>query len=278
MSLSILTLDAAHPTLDDHRPGGLPLFGTAMGIGALIEAGATDGLWDGACRIQAVDVHAPYILDHPGPHRLAVELGVAGDGTVRSPGQPGGEDVVHFAGHIGQGTLPIAWHAPTLPDLGPAHTVDQRSIYQAFFHGPTFQVVGAARLSGSALFARLAHPPAIGVIAPVNRLIEFGLQSAGLLELAISRRMMIPSSIDSIDVFAPAPTFADEDIVAQARQTRESSSITRSDIAIWAKSGILLMQISGYRTVELPFPIELQKIADLRERLCEIDNHQEPVT
>jgi len=271
VSVTILTLDPAHPTLDDHRPGGHPLFGTAMGIGALIEAGAVSGHCVDACRARVVQVRAPYILDHPGPHRLTVELGASGEATVRSPGQPGRADVVHFEGHIGQGVPLAPWQAPMVPDLGPAHAVDQQRIYQAFFHGPTFQVVRAARFWGSALFARLADPPVPGAIAQVCRLIEFGLQSAGLLELAISGRMMIPSAIDSLDIIDLGRPLAGADVFAHATQESEAAGTTRSDIAIWAKPGVLLMQISGYRTVELPFPMELQKIAELRDNLRKID-------
>ena len=277
MSMTILTLDPAHPTLDDHRPGGHPLFGTAMGIGALIEAATAIGLCGSACRAEAVQVHAPYILDHPGPHRVTVELGTSGEGTVRSPGQNGCADVVHFAGRIGQGIPSASWQAPIVPDLGPEHAVERQRIYKAFFHGPTFQVVWAARLCGSDLFARLADAPSSAAIAQVSRLIEFGLQSAGLLELAISGRMMIPSAIGSIDVFDPGQALTGAAVFAHATQARETASATRSDIAIWAEPAILLMRISGYRTVELPFSMELQKIAELRESLRNIDSCQESI-
>ena len=277
MSMKILTLNPAHPTLDDHRPGGHPLFGTAMGIGALIEAATANGLCGGACRAQALQVCAPYILDDPGPHRLTVELGASGEGTVRSPGQEGCADTLHFSGRIGEGTSTIPWQAPIVPDLGPVQAVDQQRIYQAFFHGPTFQVVGAARFCGSHLFARLADAPSSGAIAQVSRLIEFGLQSAGLLELAISGRMMIPSAIDSIDVFDLDQVFEGAGIFAHATQACESASTTRSDIAIWAEPGVLLMQICGYRTVELPFPMERKKIVELCASLRKIDGCQESV-
>lgn len=257
-----LYLDPTHPTLDHHRPGRDPLFGTAMGIAAMLDAAAHDG--DVPTGIRAVTVAAPYILATPGPHRLSVEVDArsgADDAAARlmSPG------TTHFTGVVewrGQASPPPAEVA------APGAAVDAETIYATFFHGPAFQVVAAARLAGSGLaasglVATASTAPAIAALPPVVRLIEFGLQSAGLLELALTGRMRVPHAVAHIALLAPLP-HASAPLVATARQRHEGDAVV-SDIVVGGDRSIVA--IAGYATVDLPFPADGAGLAGLRRAL-----------
>jgi len=242
-----IDLDPAHPSLDHHRPGEFPLFGTAMAIGAMIDATKASG------GIRDVAIHRPYVLTTGGMHRLFVEVGRDG-GAVRVVSPEG----VHFEGRVEEAAK-VETSAVVASDVDWDGAVAAAEIYRSFFHGPAFQLVAAARFTGTALVSRLSSRPSVAALPELVRLIEFGLQSAGLLELGLSGRMMIPHHIARVAVHGPLREA--EAIFTEARQRPDGLC----DIIVSSDRPIL--SIEGYATVDLPFPADGAKLDSLRQSL-----------
>lgn len=242
-----IDLDPAHPSLDHHRPGEFPLFGTAMAISAMVDATKVAG---GICDVV---IHRPYLLTTPGVHRLFVEFGGDG-GAVRVVSNEG----VHFEGRIEEAAK-IDTSAVVDSDVDWDGAVAAAEIYRSFFHGPAFQLVAAARFTGATLISRLSSQQSVAALPELVRLIEFGLHSAGLLELALSGRMMIPHHIARVAVDGPLREA--EAVFAEARQRPDGVC----DIIVSSDRPIL--SIKGYATVDLPFPADGAKLGSLRQSL-----------
>lgn len=265
-------LDASHPSLDHHRPGGLPLFGTAMGIDTI--AGFARQVFAPlvVVSIEAVAIHGPCIMADNTQRRLTVEFQAARpDEAPRSvlarltdPARAGRQSV-HFEARVRVGTTPRLQpddrRTPRTIDAPGA--VDADEIYRAYFHGPAFQVIANAGFDGDRVMSVLA--PGTGLIPDTARILEFGLQSSGLLELALSGRMMVPHRIDRIDYAASGRVEAGCRIHAEARLHNGAGG--GNDITIADDTGRLLMHIENYQTVPLPFASDLSAASDLGAKL-----------
>jgi hypothetical protein len=269
--LFFVDLDAAHPSLDHHRPGGAPLFGTAMGIDALAAAARQAARNLAIVAIERIEIHHPGILAEGEKRRLTVEF------DARSEGRQG----PLLSGRIvtPAGAAPEILHVRACfrlgrsmpPSLGPASTphrwagaaVTARDIYGVYFHGPAFQVIAGAAFLGDALIAALAPPPRAAEIPAMARLIEFGLQTSGLLALARTGGMLIPHRIGRIVV--PQSLFADDaaPVVAVATPGATDTGKPATDIEILDAANAVLIRIEGYETVPLPFASDLTAAAAL---------------
>ncbi len=269
-----IDLDPAHPTLDDHRPGGLPLFGTAMGLGAMVSALRSQHPSITRICIEDVRIAEPCILSTDAAHRLETVLGDIQhneggsfrDALVRTPQRADEAEVAHFRARL-RGDMQPSDSTRSLDPPSPIGlTVTGDEIYQVFFHGPSFQVVGAVQRNGDTLTAHLSDLPASRALMPEVRLIEFAMQAAGLLELSLSGEMRVPLRIGRITLSI------DEQVLTGATATvaqhgKSSLSGRSSDIHISAKSGTEILAIAAYETVELPFPIDQSSLKALGHRI-----------
>lgn len=249
MKRTEIALDPTHLTLDHHRPGEFALFGTAMGVAAMI------GAVDGATGIDAVAIHRPFLLTDPATQRLFVEI--ASDGLAA---RIVSHDAIHFEGRVHK-TVPKRVEIDPAFDHDFSDAVTAAHIYDSFFHGPAFQLVAAARFTGKSLISRLSTAPATLALPDQTRLIEFALQSAGLLELALTGRMMVPDGIAHLTV-SNRVAFSPRSVVANATQRPHGLS----DISVHA-DGQPLLTIIGYATVALPFAFDAAKLTRLRAAL-----------
>jgi hypothetical protein len=152
--------------------------------------------------------------------------------------------------------------APAFPD---GQAVDGSEIYRLFFHGPAFRVVAAAEWREGSLLARLnnALPPwrRDGRAPPgAPRLLEFALQSAGLLALAEQPAMEIPRHIARIDRYLPTA----ETAVLFAKASRGADGI---DIDLFDRDGLVHLRVAGYRTAPLPYPVGRDRMEALHQAL-----------
>lgn len=266
-----ITLDVGHPGLDHHRPGGRPLLGTVLGLGAL--ASVARGLTTGRriAAVTSIGVHEPWIHSEGRSLRL--------DARVERRDQA--QDLVHASLFSGAETDAQALHLradfrlvtgepATLMPLSqplapPMPGISAGEIYRVFFHGPAFQVVAQAGRRSEAMVSRLAVNVHTAAIPPMARLLEFALQTAGLLELSASGRMMIPHAIAAVEHAAPADEGADPEIVGRALFDADGASIS---IEVATARGLRLMTVRGYRTVALPFASDTTAAATLGQRLA----------
>jgi hypothetical protein len=266
MSRQTIRLDPAAPYLADHQPGGRPLLGTVASLEILAEA-ASPLMGGIPRRIEAVDIVAPLILAS-GAFRTA---------RIECRAMVGGIAVCSLESGVGASaarhlSCRFLSRAPDYSPrrqpmaLGP-HAVDRDEIYSLFFHGPTFQVVAAAEWRDGVLLARLNAPlppwhidgrPAL--MAP--RLIEFALQSAGLLAMGDQPAMAIPRHIARIEYFLPSDERSLPELFAAA--TPGEAGI---DIDLFDLEGRVHMRIAGYRTTALPYPIAQDRMDALHRAL-----------
>jgi len=278
-----LRLDVNEPYLTDHRPGGDPLFSTVMGLEAAVAAARQVASTPAPASLRAVRVLEPYIALGTGPH--VVELSIrASSGNPRRcfdctlfSRQDDGQVSCHLQVQVEFSGAPVdaaataaSMRASPSDGLAP-RAVTQRDVYALFFHGPAFQVVASAAVRSGLMQCRFAsglppshrHRPSDSEIAP--RLLEFALQSAGLLELTDSGRMMIPHSIGRVDRFSSVDVDYSGELVSVARfGSPERSSI---DVDILDERGRLMMRVGQYRTEPLPFVGNATAAARLRRLL-----------
>ena len=157
----------------------------------------------------------------------------------------------HFVGSVRLRTEPVAWERGE-PITEPGATVPPERVYELYFHGPAYQVVGATWQDGPASFARLADPlpPNHTTEAPAlaqPRLVELCFQTAGLWEAVQHGRMALPQHVDRVRLLHEPQDGA---VYAQAVQHGEEF-----DCAVRDASGEVLLTVEGYRTVALPDPV-----------------------
>jgi hypothetical protein len=255
-----------------------------MAIEAAV-AGARFFAPDGKATVADVHVYKPYILTANRPHAIDLSVVRRKDRmgafvcTLSSVQSANPEELpvthlragVRFAAPDDPATRvppPPVTRQFQFPSRGPLVTA--ADIYALFFHGPSFQVVGEAQYRSGEMRCRLAQNlprshRAGGTASQVApRLIEFALQSAGLLEVARNGRMRIPDFIGSIERFVPIDVDAQTQIFAMASYGTVNEAFINVDVV--DASGRLILRVNEYRTVVLPFSFSADAIAALHVR------------
>ena len=260
-------LRASEPFLDHHRPGGHPLFGTAMGIelmcrGATAATSTTKLL---PARLSDVTVRSPIIVhDATAVAFVTATPTRAPDGaafacTITTHAK---SNEVHFTAIVLLAANPRPTPHAARPNHGDTFPVNAAAIYSLFFHGPAFQVIAAAGLVGATMVSRIATQlPALSsgnedndeTWVAMPRLIEACLQTAGLLDIATRSKMMIPHGIDDIELFETRPS-PNEQLHATARRTLSRSGTEAVDIDLQHPDGSIVLRVRGYETRQLSFP------------------------
>lgn len=270
-----LPLEVDQPYLRDHQPGGHPLFSTVMGLEAIVAAARQVRASNAPALLEDIRVFEPYIARHDGPHRVELLIEHSSqtpdselDCTVLSR-LADGTECHHLDARV---TFPAeASHIARGPHMNPARMTSPASVYDLFFHGPSFQVVAGVGFHEGQMICRLrqplppSHRDRSGDSETAPRLIEFGLQCAGLLELAVSGRMMIPHSIARIERFSALEVDHPGSMMSIARFAPGAPSSV--DIDIIDERGRLVLRIDQYRTEPLPFGVNQAAAARLRAEL-----------
>jgi hypothetical protein len=266
-------LDSSEPYLDDHRPGGHPLFGTVMGLELMarsVVALAECPLWT-PIRVTQVIVGDPIIVEkasttaYVGATRSRVERGEVFRCQVMTRDDT---SVTHFSATL-ECMKPISHATATnVSVLDTPLPVQASEVYALFFHGPTFRVLQRAGLAHDAVVAEVAtrlpdltSDPHDTSVLP-SRLIEACLQTAGLLEIATRSRMMIPSRIGSIECSGAHSPMPDR-LFTRARRSVDPRRTDAVDIDLIDLDGICWLKVRGYETLPLPFPSDTAAIGDL---------------
>jgi NAD(P)-dependent dehydrogenase (short-subunit alcohol dehydrogenase family) len=259
------TLDPKEqPFLNDHRGDRVTaLLPAVMGMEGMVETArllAPD--WTLAA-VEDVDFLAPLKFYRDEPRTLTISALIHPDGEdllaecrVEAERQlPGSEDplrTTHFTGRVRlTRTDPAAQHAD--PPVREGTEVSTDDVYAAYFHGPAYQVVGAAWRDGDRSVAQFAsdlpvnHTPGDQPTQAAPRLIELCFQTAGLWEIGRDGRMALPTHVTRA-VVLPA---ADETVEGPLTVTAQQGS-AGFDCIVTDPSGSVLVRLEGYRTVELP--------------------------
>lgn len=237
-----ISVDPAQPYLRDHDVG-VPLFGTVLSLEAMSESvhlllGKLPRL------ITGVTAGSDCLISRPKSLRCAVGAGAGPVHTVLTDG----------ADLIFQADMDFLSPPAPPPQSSPVllrTPADSSMIYRCFFHGPSLRVVACACPWNGCMTARFASalPPLTGdgrlnTLIPM-RLIEFCLQTSGLLDAAFRQEMSVPLSIARIELYQPAHI---NGVWSLARY-----GAAGTDIRAYNDDGEPVLSVLGYRTKPMPY-------------------------
>ncbi len=274
------TLDPARqPFLSDHQISGTPVLPGVMGIEGLAETARILFPEMHLGKITDVCFHAPFKFYRGQARTIQLQADLAADG----------DDIVAYCRLVGSRTL----HGQTEPEItthftasvrlvskpaeparaakvAPCQTrkVDARDIYRLYFHGPAYQVVQTSWRAGEDVVGLYAanlpadHEPSERPTIVSPRLIELCFQTAGLWELAAASRMGLPYRIDEVMIHLPNAD-ANKALYAVVRPGKDGAF----DARVVDERGSVRLTLRGYRTMQLPDPIETKLLAPLQAAL-----------
>jgi hypothetical protein len=274
------TLDPAEqPFLGDHQIEGTPVLPGVMGIEAFAEvAGLPLPGWH-PVEIEDVEFLAPCKFYRGEPRTLTVTATYRPDGDrvvadCRLVGsrslanQPEPQVTTHFSGRVHLARAPLADEvtAPAPSPDGKGTTAD--AIYGVYFHGPAYQVLerawrgdqGPVGLFATGLPDDHVPPERPEVASP--RLIELFFQTAGIWEIGRHGRFGLPQRVGQI-VLHPAL-----DAPAGRVEAVVEPGDDGFDGRVVDEAGSVLVEVRGYRTVELPGGVDPERQAPLAEAMA----------
>jgi hypothetical protein len=218
--------------------------------------------------IEDVEFLAPVKFYRDEPRTLTIRASVSRDGSdLRArcllegerllPGSAEPQKTTHFTGTVVlTKKAPPPEHVDAIAEQTP--TVAKENVYDLYFHGPAYQVVGQAWQDDGAAVGRLAeHLPADQVPAVdtllVPRLEELCFQVAGLWEAGREGRLALPAHVDRLSVGGPTATGGGDALVAIARPMPGATGAF--DCQVLDPQGRVLLRLEGYRTVPMPGPL-----------------------
>ncbi len=262
---------AAQPFLNDHRIDGTPVLPGVMGIEAFAEA--VRAMFPDRVATVIEDVHflAPFKLYRDEPRTISVRATFEADGddvvaNCRLIGErqlPRGVEVTeHFRGRLRLSSDRGPGQTARVPNGGSSAEVPSEVIYQAYFHGPAYQVLDAVWPDGELVVGRVAsdlpanHTPEDQPLATAPRLLEACFQTAGLWEMGTHQRMGLPMQVGRLELLAH-PSEATGRLLVVVEPDAESGEYAAQVVD---EQGTVFVDLRGYRTVELPGPIDARII------------------
>ncbi len=274
------TLDPARqPFLYDHQISGTPVLPGVMGIEGLVETAKVLFPEMHLGRISDVCFHSPFKFYRGQARTLKLQADFSADG----------DDIVAHCRLVGSRTL----HGQTEPEVTthftacvrlvskpaepakaarvmPCETkrVEAHDIYRLYFHGPAYQVIDTSWRAGEDVVGLYSanlpanHEPAERPTIASPRLIELCFQTAGLWELAAAGRMGLPYRIDEVMIHLPDAD-AKKALYAVVRPGRDGAF----DARIVDERGSVHLTLRGYRTMQLPDPIEATLLTPVQAAL-----------
>ncbi len=269
---------AAEPFLADHRIDGTPVLPGVMGVEAFAEVARLLHPERVVTAIEDIDFLAPFKFYRDEPRELKVvarftldgddilaRCRMVGERTLATSDEP--QVTVHFTAtvRLSAEANDAAGRDPTPPG---ATVVPAADIYRIYFHGPAYQVLAEAWPTAAGAAGRLVDSlppdhsaPAATVTDP--RLVELCFQTAGVLEIATTAAMALPSHIDRL-VLRSRLEAATGPVQALVHPTGDGGF----DAAVVDGDGNVLLELGGYRTIELPGGLDDELVAPLRDGMA----------
>jgi hypothetical protein len=275
------TLDPAEqPFLGDHQIDGTPVLPGVMGIEAFAEVAALPLPGWHPIAVEDVEFLAPCKFYRHEPRTLEItadfrreEDEIVADcrlvGRRQLANQPEPQVTTHFTGRVRLARAPLGDEAPTPPPPSPdgrGTTAD--AIYGVYFHGPAFRVLERAWRGDQGPVGLYAtdlpsdHVPADRPELASPRLIELFFQTAGIWEIGRHGRFGLPQHVDRI-VLRPA---------LDAPHGRVEALVETLDGGFGGRvvdeGGAVLVDVQGYRTIELPGGVDPERQIPLAEAMA----------
>ncbi len=264
------------PFLDDHRIDGTPVLPGVMGMEAFAEVAALPFPEMHVQALEDVDFQAPFKFYRDEPRAVTVEAQYFADGddivarcrlvgSRTLPNQEEPQVTVHFTGSVRLSPEPLQAASADVPaEIQIAASADD--VYAIYFHGPAYQVLDSAwRSDGGVVGAMQSKlPPNDASDADLRvrpRLIELCFQTAGIWEMGTEGRMGLPMHVTRAIVHEGKP------------QGKVAAVVTPTDddgyhARVVDDTGQVLIELSGYRTVQLPGALDDDLVAPLRDAMA----------
>jgi hypothetical protein len=184
------------------------------------------------------------------------------------PGSTEPQRTTHFTGTVRLSTTePQLEHAEVVKEDAPI--LSGSRVYDFYFHGPAYQVVGSSWRHNGGNAARLAdalpddHAPMDVPTVAAPRLVELCFQTAGLWEAAHDGRLALPRHVGAVRVLRD-PALVTGPLYAVASQVED-----HFDCSVRNADGDIVVIVEGYGTTALPVPLPDDIHHDLSEVLAQ---------
>jgi len=276
------TLDPAkQPFLFDHQINETPVLPGVMGIEAMAETARLLFPDSHIGAVENVRFLAPFKFYRGQPRSLKIqaEFHAAGNDIVADcrllgartlHGQSEPEITLHFTGQVrlvSGRRKPQKEKLIAMPKNGAR--VEASDIYRLYFHGPAYQVIDSAWKDGEnivALFARdlpANHEPSDLPVAVYPRLIELCFQTASLSGLALQSRLGLPHAFEELQVLSLPDGKSNAKFFSVIGQNPDGSY----DARLVDDGGAVYLVLRGYKTMDLPDPVQAELVQPLRSAL-----------
>jgi hypothetical protein len=270
------------PFLFDHQIDAVPVLPGVMGVEAFAAAASLAFPDLHVVAVEDIEFQAPFKFYRNEPRTVTVRADFRrdGDDVVAScrligsrtlANQPDPQVTTHFTGTVRLAADPPSVSGVSTP-AGTGPELESGPVYDIYFHGPAYQVIDRVWNAGTEVVGSMAaelpsnHVPSDRPLATTPRLTELIFQTAGVWEIATSGTMALPLHIDRV-VYTGKPTSA----VGQLRAVVTPRADGAFDAVVVDEEGTGFVSLSGYRTVQLPAPLDSAAATQLREAMTKED-------
>ncbi|MFN2107134.1 MAG: SDR family NAD(P)-dependent oxidoreductase [Candidatus Promineifilaceae bacterium] len=265
------TLDpAVQPFLFDHVPDEeTPWLPGVMAIEGLAEAAALLAPGFHVDSVRHVEMSGAFKFFHSEPRTLYLNVfaepgqdgTLAARVTLHSITAPAREGLpMRTQVHFRAGVL-LASQISAMPDVEftPPENAEMpttaEQIYKIFFHGPAYQVIERAGVSGSRAVSRMAdqlptdREPAGARMLMAPRLVELCFQSAAQWSVETKEAMAFPIGVESLSVYLQENDTGAARLFALVNTEDDGETF---DARVVDENGRVYVDLRGYRTVSRP--------------------------
>jgi NAD(P)-dependent dehydrogenase (short-subunit alcohol dehydrogenase family) len=270
--------DPAHdPYLNDHRIDGVVVLPGVMAVETFAEAARLLQPDMEVISVEDLAFEAPLKLYRDEPRQAYVRLirtlhgqecvWLASMETTRSLVGGKQQTTRHFRARIRMDHQASLVKGELPNGNGNSKVLGRQAIYQAYFHGPSFQVLEKVTTSEDGQLAgwmdlSRQKPPLANTGALIARpmLTELAFQAAGIAEMHSHARLGLPAGVKHLKIHA-SPVGDHGRIAAKVLSQREGDS-SLYGVKVVDERGFVLVELEGYRTSPLPnaLPGNLQQL------------------
>nr|WP_322508566.1 SDR family NAD(P)-dependent oxidoreductase [Anaerolinea sp.] len=277
-----------HPFLQDHALNGIPLLPGVMGIeGLAIVSQRTAMLFSNLQKsyrvtsLSDIHFHLPLKFYRNQARKLIWKVllkyqagQLIGDVRLESTIQRYGkepESMVHFTAQVF--LVPDGVKRSDMKSNPPywngSQQLSAEEVYRLYFHGPSFQVVeGVQRKENQVIGKWKADlPPVTDSMtewATLPMLVELCLQTAGVWEIGKTGVLALPRSIEWLEIYRTSLP-KQPVLYAEVEPVPSENHSMAFDARVVDAKGRVYLELKGYRTEALPYPVEQELLSSLTQ-------------
>ncbi len=276
------------PFLQDHALNGIPLLPGVMGIeGLAIVSQRMATLFSNlqksyrATSLSNIHFHLPLKFYRNQARKLIWKVllkyqagQMIGDVRLESTVQRYGkepESMVHFTAQVF--LVPDGFKRSDMRSNPPywngSQQLSAEEVYRLYFHGPSFQVVeGVQRKENKVIGKWKADlPPVTDSITEwttLPMLVELCLQTAGVWEIGKTGVLALPRSIERLEIYRTSLP-KQPVLYAEVEPVPSENHSMAFDARVVDAKGRVYLELKGYRTEALPYPVEQELLSSLTQ-------------